>query len=75
MTVHLDKLLLLVDEEIENNPVSHLGMVWCALSQDEIAERLGCSTKTVRRILPARRYGSTLGEFQEGGEPCYSGQR
>ena len=51
---NLDKLLLLVDEEIQNNPVSHLGMVWCALSQEEIAERLGVSKKTVQRVPSAK---------------------
>lgn len=48
---NLDKLLSVINTEIADSPLSHLGMKWCGLSQTEIAERIGITRETVARTL------------------------
>ncbi len=52
---NLDKLLSVIDQEIEDSPLSHLGLQWCGLSQTEIADRMGVSRETVKRTLPSKQ--------------------
>ena len=52
---HLDKLLSVIDGEIEASPLSHLDMAWCSLSQAELAERAAISEATLRRTLRGKQ--------------------
>ena len=48
---NLDKLLNMIDGEIEVSPVEYKGLTWCAFTQEQLAARLYVSRATVKRLL------------------------
>lgn len=52
---NLNKLLSVIDGEIEGSPVSLHGLKWCGLSQGELAARMGVSRETVKRTLRTKQ--------------------